>query len=267
MASQSGPSVRDDRFISLVGAHNFRRVDGWQTGAGAHLRPGVLFRSSGLQDLTEEDGAELHEYAIAHIFDLRSALERNEEPTVWHAGPAQIWAGAECAAAANLGELIRSAGSTSDALAERLREVYRSFPHDLATAIRAVIEVLQQGEQPVLIHCAAGKDRTGFVVAMVLRALGVREDDIVADYLLTNHSFDVARQKFTRRAYIAQMEERSPGSVDVLLRADLSYLRAADSSVVEHWGSFDAYLEDVAGLDGAARDRLHSKHCIAQGRT
>jgi protein-tyrosine phosphatase len=254
------PPARDGRFIPLEGTHNCRAVHSWRTAQGKWVKPGFLYRSSGLEDLTPEDAAALADLGIALVVDLRSDHERARYASDWQGNaPPPNWSGAHCVAAADMATLIQGPPLGMAELHEALLAVYRSFPLDLAGALSAVFDALLEGRGPVLVHCAAGKDRTGFVVAMALRALGVSEEDVMSEYLLTNQVFEEARRRFEKRAHIAALERHTPGATRILLGASSEYLAAADAEISAQWGSAQNYLQAMTGLDGAKRADLCAK--------
>ncbi|GGD84716.1 tyrosine-protein phosphatase [Croceicoccus mobilis] len=259
MTTPTTSASRDSRFVPLAGTHNFRRVEGWQTPQGARLRSGALLRSSGLEELTRGDTDRLDALGIARVIDLRSTGECAADPSNWHGAPPPTWRGATCAAAANLATLIKGPPLTLDQLEGELMGVYAAFPIDLASALRAAFDALERDDGALLVHCAAGKDRTGFVIAMILRALGIREEDVVADYLMTNESFADACIRFQKRALLAGMEARTPGAVRLMLSASTSFLDRADRAIIAGWGGMDAYLEEVAGLGRDRRDAIRAR--------
>jgi protein-tyrosine phosphatase len=256
MTRTTSSQTLDSRFIPLAGAHNFRSVAHWRTPSAGRLKAGLLYRSSGLEDLTADDGAILAPLGIGRVVDLRSESECRAHPSRWHSQSPSVWTGARCAAAANLATLIQGPPLTIDELEAELIAVYRAFPLDLAGALQESIAALETGDQALLVHCAAGKDRTGFIIAMLLRALGIREEDVLADYLLTNACFEAACTRFQEREHIATLEARIPGAIHLLLGARDSLLQASDDVIQEGWGSFDAYLEDMAGLNHDRRAAL-----------
>ncbi|MFN3472550.1 MAG: tyrosine-protein phosphatase [Blastomonas sp.] len=246
----------DLRFVPLAGTHNFRKVAYWRTPSAGQLKPGVLYRSSGLEELTADDGAMLAPLGIGRVVDLRSEAECRAHPSRWHSQSPSIWTGARCAAAANLATLIQGPPLSLEDLEAELIAVYRAFPMDLAAALQESVAALEAGDQALLVHCAAGKDRTGFIIAMLLRALGIREEDVLADYLMTNACFEAACARFQEREHIARLEARTPGATRLLLGARASLLQASDDVILEGWGSIDAYLQDMAGLNQDRRQAL-----------
>lgn len=262
-------STRDPRHLPLAGAHNFRRIEGWRSPDGARIAPGLLYRSSGLQDLTDDDLSVVRSLGISHIVDLRSQDEREREPSRWpEDSSATVWARAESAAAADLRRYISLGISDVEELAARLKGLYGDFPVDLASAVRESLrQMIEKPGAPVMIHCAAGKDRTGFVVAAVLQALGIAEEDIVSDYLMTNQSYDAACRRFSGRLHLAELEKRSPGAMHVLLMAHPHYLDASFDRIARDWGGFDAYLQEMAGIGPEEKEHLRSSFLVERAAT
>ena len=114
------------------------------------------------------------------------------------------------------------------------------------------------GDGPVLIHCAAGKDRTGILAALTHHVLGVHHDDLMEDYLLTN----VAARIEARTPMAAEMmretfgREPSMAAVRAFLGVDAAYLEKAFVAIKAQYGDLDVYLEGPIGLDAAMRDRV-----------
>lgn len=259
---------RADRFVRLNGAHNFRGLAGWRTADGMEIAPGLLYRASSLHLLDDSDLAALAQLAIDHVFDLRTAVEREAYRSRWPADLAStVWTGAEGSANADLTQLMtRPALATADLHAAMVK-VYADFPEDLGPALSAVLKALAFGEnaRATLIHCAAGKDRTGFVSAMVLRALGVREQDVRTDYLLTNATFEKAYATFASGHGLDRLEAAMPGAAHAMLGAHAVYLDSADSVIASRWGGHDAYLNEVAGLTPEVRALLRSRFLVPAG--
>jgi protein tyrosine/serine phosphatase len=129
--------------------------------------------------------------------------------------------------------------------------------------LRTYFSALQRGAQPSLVHCVAGKDRTGFAVALAQHVLGVARDAIVADYLLTNVAGNIERRieqgAETIRAKYGQIDE---ATIRTLMGVEEDYIvTALDRAEAAH-GSLDAYLETVLGVDTAARERLRAHYLV-----
>ncbi|MBS9535717.1 tyrosine-protein phosphatase [Mycobacterium sp. M1] len=260
----------------LHGAWNFRDV-AQTTGA---LRPGRLYRSSELSRLDEVGRDELLRFGITDVADLRSPRE------VTRRGPGRVPTGvdvhllpfpdlaADQAAPESTSpheDAFRKmmtekldAESAGDVAVRYMIEEYQRFPTlgGSRRAVQRVVSLLAAG-RPVLTHCFAGKDRTGFVVAVVLAAAGVDRDAVVADYLRSNTAVPLLREQILdmirQRAEVEVTPEvltftEARLSDEVLgVRAD--YLDAAHRSIEQNYGSLDGYLnaagvtdDDLAGL-------------------
>jgi protein-tyrosine phosphatase len=138
--------------------------------------------------------------------------------------------------------------------------IYRRLPSAIASHLPTLFSVLRSGEVPVLVHCAAGKDRTGFAVAVVLHALGVAPDDIMTDYLLSapvqGPEDAERRDHLDRLTREAVGENCTPEMANVLLDARPEFLDAAYVAINETYGSMGRYLDAVAGLDALALAKL-----------
>ena len=263
----------------LPGAWNFRDV---ADGATA-LRPGRLFRSSELSRLDDDGRATLRRLGITDVADLRAARE------VARRGPGLVPDGVEVhllpfpdladdeqndAAAPHeeafqrllRGESDGSDESVNDAAARFMADEYRQFPtrNGAQRALRRVVSLLAAG-RPVLTHCFAGKDRTGFVIATVLEAVGVDRETIVADFLRSNDSVPELRARIHEMIQQRADTELTPEVVtftearlsDGVLGVRPEYLAAARKTIDQEFGSLDGYLGD-AGISEADLDRLRN---------
>jgi protein-tyrosine phosphatase len=267
----------------LSGAWNFRDV---ADGASA-LRPGRLFRSGELSRLDDEGRATLRQLGIADVADLRARRE------VARRGPGLVPDGVEIhllpfpdlgaeeesdgdgqapheAAFQRLltgegaDEGAGSGQSVDEAATRYMIDEYREFPtrNGAQQALHRVITLLAAG-RPVLTHCFAGKDRTGFVVATVLESIGIDRDTIVADFLRSNDAAPQLRARISEMIAQRQDTELTPEVVtftearlsDGVLGVREEYLAAARQTIEEQFGSLDAYLR-AAGISGSDVDRL-----------
>jgi protein-tyrosine phosphatase len=120
---------------------------------------------------------------------------------------------------------------------------------------------LAQSDGPIVVHCAAGKDRTGLICALTHHAAGVSHDDIMADYLLTNDEARMARKMDFLGPWLEKQVGIRPS--DAALRVAVSvhadYLDIAFAVILERHGGLDAYLTEVLGVDETLRERLHAR--------
>ena len=158
---------------------------------------------------------------------------------------------------------MKGSDLSEEAFRDYLRDYYRAAPFkprhvDLFTRY---FQALAAGEGPVLIHCAAGKDRTGVLAALTHHVAGVHADDIVADYLLTNNPERIAARAPMVAQVIAQETGRTP--TDAAIRAaigvEAEYLEEAFRAIEADHGGVDAYLAQTLGVDAVLRERLEAQ--------
>jgi len=244
------------RSVALSGASNFRDLGGYAGLDGRTVRWRRLFRSDHLAALTPEDTRALSGLGLARALDLRGTQERAAQayalPDVrYHALPI------EPVVAQRAQEMAATGQAMDAALARRLmHDTYRAFVADNAAQFAALFEHLLQDDSPLVFHCTAGKDRTGFAAALILRALGVPQDVVLHDYLLTNGLY--------RRPAVLQ-GSAPPEVLDVIWRVQADFLQAAFDALEQEHGSLQRYLERALRLDEAARARLAQLYLQAPG--
>lgn len=242
---------------------NFRDFGGQAVADGKRVRRGVLYRSARLASLSHAELQRLLSLQICVSCDLRGTTERARNPTPWPAQGAPREMVLDLSADLRAGNSRLMAMIVADPTARGARsvmiETYRMLPGNAAPALRLIFAELLQGNVPMLIHCTAGKDRSGFVSACILQALGVGYEDILADYLKSAQHIDLA-------ALAATMREQVRTALNLHLDDDAlaaingvaaEYLQAAFASAVEEHRSFDAYLATL-GMDAAACTRLRA---------
>ncbi len=235
------------RSLPLVGASNFRDLGGYAGQGGQSVRWRRLFRSDHLAGLTQEDTQALGELRLARAFDLRGRLESAAQsyalPDVrYHALPI------EPTVVQRAQEMARAGQEMTAPIARRLmQDTYRAFVSDNAEQFAALFAHLLEDDTPLVFHCTAGKDRTGFAAALILRALGVADDVVLHDYLMTN---DLYRRP-------AAVGGSAPQEVlDVIWRVQADFLEAAFEAVQRDHGGLDNYLQERLRVNDAARARL-----------
>jgi protein-tyrosine phosphatase len=242
------------RHYDLVGASNFRDLGGYPGHDGRTVRWRQIFRSNHLGHLTDTDMATLRGLGLKNAFDFRGAQERNaavcaiEEVEV-HSLPIEptVVAGLRARLADN-GTLSPVDGR------EAMRDSYRNYVQHNTQRFRSLFAHLLEAPAPLVIHCTAGKDRTGFACALVLHALGVSADVIAEDYLLTN--------RYYRRDPSAASD--LPDDVkQVLGSVDASFLAAAFEAIRTDHGDLDRYFRDGLGLGAGERARLQARYLEA----
>jgi protein tyrosine/serine phosphatase len=254
------------RHIRLEGVENFRDYGDYASAAGKRLQAGRLYRSASHARATDADLEVMDGLNLAVIVDLRRPGERERDPSRRSAGfKGQVIQNDEGEAAGDdpWWNFVRSCDLSEDAFRGYLLNYYREAPFvgrhvDLFSRY---FQALAQAEGPVLIHCAAGKDRTGVLAALTHHVAGVHQDDIVEDYLLTNNPERIAARAPMVAQVIATETGRTP--TDAAIRAaigvEAEYLAEAFRAIDAQHGGVDAYLEQSLGVDTALRSKLEAR--------
>lgn len=250
------------RVLPFDGIHNFRDYGGYAA-AGGSLRRGVLWRSGQHGAASAPDLDKVHALGIAAVIDLRGDSERREAPCLRHPdfGAAVMFApgetaGQELAPHEEAGQGITTAADADAAMAA----LYRTMPFRdvLVASLRLYFDALATREGPSLLHCLAGKDRTGLAVALLHELLGVHSDDLRADYLLTNTAGNqeariAAAAESIRARYGPAMTDEA---IRTLMSVDAAWLDAAFAAIRDRHGSVEAYARDVLGVTPERRAML-----------
>lgn len=244
--------------MPLEGAFNLRDFGGHATVDGRHVKRGMLFRSGTMTLLTEADAAHLRSLGIRAICDFRRGNERSAEPTRWHDADVDYFCRDYQESSGLLGEMLKREGATADEMRETMMALYRVIPADHAESYRAMFARILAGRVPLLINCSAGKDRTGVGATLILGALGVPRETIVNDYMLTNDHADWDWLLAQRDTLVARMRFERADMLAPLLRAETVYLDAFFETLDRHYGGLDGYLNDVLGVDDAAREAMRA---------
>jgi protein-tyrosine phosphatase len=249
----------------LAGAPNARDLGGLPGAAGRRVRAGVLYRAPALGRLTDEDGPRLDGLGLAEIIDLRHRHEIDIAPAdrlppglpvtalpIYDPDNEYFQFMADVMGRGN-GVRVPAADEPARAMAG----VYRWFVHSpvaRAGFAQAVRRIAAAAGRPVLYHCSAGKDRTGWLTAIVLTVLGVPRDVIMADYLRTNEDTGVVIEKIV--SALVKRRGANPDLVRAVLVVTPGYLDASYDEVDRRYGSFDGYLRQALDLDDEVLDRL-----------
>jgi protein-tyrosine phosphatase len=244
-------SASPARHFDLAGASNFRDLGGYRGSDGRAVRWRQIFRSNHLGHVTAPDVEVLRGLGLRSAFDFRGTEERVaalcgiEEITV-HSLPIEPTVVATLRTRAATGVTL----SPADAV-DVMRDSYRNYVRYNTPSFRALFAHLLEDSAPLVIHCTAGKDRTGFACALILHALGVPDDLIAEDYLLTN--------RFYRRDPSASSD--LPDDVrQVLGSVEASFLAAAFEAISTDYGDLESYFSDGLGLGARERTALQVRY-------
>lgn len=229
----SAAPPRRDRAATVpvqAGISNFRDFGGLPVDGGA-IVTGRLYRSAAPLGLDSGSLASLGR-RVAVVVDLRGTVERGpaSHPGFADAGLEVLSVPVEPGTSAPLRTMLASGTATARATRALMIDAYRGFVREHAGTFGQALIAMAVSPGPVLVHCTAGKDRTGFVVAVLQAALGADEHAVLRDYLETNAAWD--------RASVAGHLPLGNAAVEPVLAADADYLHAA--------------FEDIRALHGSA---------------
>jgi protein-tyrosine phosphatase len=248
----------------LAGARNFRAVKPYAASDGRTLRANTLYRSGELSRLSQADLDIIAGLGIKLICDLRTDREQVEFVSRWPEGTGHrhlVLADRDESDAGphKIFELMSRYPGESGGL-QAMDLLYRRKPRAFAKSLGTLFATILAGDAlPLLIHCHAGKDRTGFVVAMLLAAAGVSEADIIDDYVTTAVFFPVEEEARAVASWARKSfgHEIAPESARPLVDARRAYIEASLEEIHTGWGGVDDYLR-AAGLDDAAKVKLQA---------
>lgn len=245
---KSGDMVRvAERVLPLQQGSNFRDIGGYPAAGGKHVRWGLIYRSGGQPLLSDADVKQIHALKLANLVDLRSSEERVIAPTRIDAVPYQ---------AVGYSMLKLTGGGTP----KNGEGVYRTMPTMMAPQLRLVFQDLLARKGAIAYNCSAGQDRTGFVTAIILSALGVPRDQIIADYHLSTSyrrpewempKIDTVAQANNPVAMYFAQHQQSPAAAKPQPLKDpdgTAFLSHAFNEIDKKWGSVEGYLEQEIGV-------------------
>lgn len=242
------------RHLNLAGASNFRDLGGYPGKDGRSIRWRQIFRSNHLGHLTDTDIELLQGLGVKSAFDFRGTEERTAalcrvQEIAVHSLPIEPTVVASLRALVAGGQPL-----TPSAAREAMRDSYRSYVQQNTPRFRTLFAHLLEDRAPLVIHCTAGKDRTGFACALILHSLGVPDDVIAEDYLLTN--------RFYRRDPNASTD--LPDDVrQAISSVEASFLAAAFEAINADYGNLESYFADGLGLGAGERARLEARYLAA----
>lgn len=250
-----------ERTLPLEGSPNFRDLGGYQTEDGRRVKWGYLYRSGQLSKLSGHDRALLQHVALDVVCDFRRMEEQERDPSrLPDPGPDVL---SLCITPGSNASFFSQAG-TSDMLDRQamfnfMVEINRDFVLEQCDAYSQMFQaLLAQEDTRMLVHCAAGKDRTGFAAALLLMVLGVPRKTVMEDYLLTGEYFIAEKQlDYLRAKYEMDLEAERLLPV---LQVYPEYLQAAFDAIDEEFESLENYLEQALGVDTAQQELLRRRY-------
>ena len=239
---------------------NFRDIGGLPTADGGRVRSGILFRSEGPASFFEDHHAELSDLGFRSVADLRSTIERDAAP--------HGWCGPDCRMLdLDMNTDLRAQGEemwmslgrepTAARAIEVMTHNYGLMPQAFLPHLSRMVDALLAQDTPMLVHCTAGKDRTGVVVALFLELLAVPRPVIIEDY----RKSDIFGQNLRVSGHLKRDLQKTFGFVPpddmvaILIGVQDDFLLSALDMVATRWGGIEGYFE-AAGVDAERRAAL-----------
>lgn len=265
--------VISTRLVNLDGTDNFRDCGGYETIEGRRVKWGLLYRSDQLSNISERDITFLKNMGLKTIVDYRSKSEASAAPNkeIFGANTYSLDPNAKTAqlAADSIDDVNKS---ILDLLKEHkfhpekygdpegnMYKQYKKFIYSDSSkkAYRELIKlILDEHNLPLVQHCRGVKDRTGFGVAIILLALGVREECVIYDYTLTTQ-YRVTKNKKQMNLYKKYTkDEQTLTLLSTLQQSKAIYMETAINEMKKTYGSIDSYLKDALGIDQDVKEKL-----------
>lgn len=239
-----------ERILKFDGIANFRDIGGYRTDDSQHVCWGRVFRSGDTGSASDDDLKRLNQMGIKFICDLRSDLEVADKPD---RNPQSAKSVVHFPVQANINraDRFRLLIMTRPQLEQLVIDLYTQIILEQnATIMGDILRRLADPDNlPALIHCTAGKDRTGLLIGLLLSVLGISDDVIIADYTLSNHYYqnfyDFAARSTKQMAFLGF----TPEDVQPLILARPHNMQESLAYIRKQYGSVESYLKEKAGID------------------
>ncbi len=251
--------------IEFEGIDNFRDFGGYRTAGGAQVKAGRLFRSANHAYATDSDLAALRDLGVEVIVDLRRRREREREPSRrWDGFAGHVIENDIDGTYLDWAEALTSAKSVNaDWFYQDSLSYYRRAPHEPrhVDLFRRYFQTLAEKDGALVVHCAAGKDRTGMICALTHHIAGVHRDDTLADYLATNDETRMAKKIGFLGPWIKELTGLTldEAALRQAVSVNEAFLVEAFKAMEDQHGDVDTYLRDVLGVDSDLRGRIEAR--------
>ena len=259
------------RLLPLEGGSNFRDMGGYSSSLGGTVKRGLLFRSGAMTSLTTTDVDYLDQFDFEAVVDLRSSEEVSLFPNVWVEKSDVPYLKVDYSILT-----MMAASQDEDSMVDNMSdysEMYRSIHRSIEPQLKLYFETLLDADGPVVVNCSAGQDRTGVASALVLSVLGVAEDQIIEDYLL---STDFRRPQYEFGAVDLEAAAQTNAFAAIMLRYEtdedrrranplvtkdgIPFIAFTLAEVRRNHGSVESYLLNRLGLSRPQIERLKGRY-------
>jgi hypothetical protein len=239
--------VMPERLIPMEGCFNFRDLGGYRGAGGRTLRWRRMFRADGLHCLTDADRARLDELGVRTVLDLRTPSELVRHGRLSWPGRAFGWHNLVMMDVLPEIDAFNDTWATTDGVSAQ----YLSILAGAAPAVTEVLDALSEpANYPVVMHCMAGKDRTGILTAVVLGLIGVADDDIVADYALSAEAME--RMLDHQRRTLPDRAAELDASAAAMVHAEPATMTLFLAGLRAEHGTFEDYAASLGRPDAGA---------------
>jgi len=244
--------------------YNFRDLGGYHTQNGSFVRKGLIYRSGSLDRASDSDLQVLSDLGIRTICDLRTHQEKERWPDRFPRNshvkalhfPIKVSKHNESGFISQLFSLLFGEARKLN-YAQATEDAYREYVTDFRSEFSQIIKLAAEPSNlPMLIHCAAGKDRTGFACSLLQLLLGLPQETILADYLLTNRYLEQFKVEMLDKLKVFFILGVSKQKFMPLLDARSEYLLAAFDQIHREHGTIEAYFRDALGIRAEERTQL-----------
>lgn len=257
--------MEDKNYVDLQGTHNFRDIGGYPTKDGKRVAYGKLFRSDDLHELTQEDIRYLQNMGLKTIIDYRNEHERAKREDVDIPGVTTYYldpkADTAALASSSFAKDEKQVMKTLTAAQARHMMIEQNRQFVLSDtskqAYRAMFDVmLDENNIAIDQHCRGGKDRTGFGIALILSALGVSKEDILHDYMLTNHYKHEKNERSLKKLMEETQNADLVQAVRYMKEAQEEFLLTALDLIDEEYGDALSFLKQELHLQDDEINKL-----------
>jgi protein-tyrosine phosphatase len=249
--------------VELAGARNLRDLGGYSTIDGRQIKKGLLYRSDHLKRVSRRNAEAVAALGVKTVYDLRTEKEHERDPSrlseITSLEVVSLPIDCELIDPYAVARRILRGDVEEGDFQGLMLECYRNYALNYRSEWSSLLRhMVEPGGLPALIHCTYGRDRTGVSVAIVLRSLGVPEETVLEDYLLSNKFWESEASRLSCFASCASFFRTPRSEVRALMEVRPEYLEAAFAAMDEKYGSFEGYLHEGLGIDDATLERLRS---------
>ncbi len=252
----------NNRYYKLDKACNFREIGGLHTSEGKIMKSGVLFRSDELSQLTFNDRRIFEKLNIKTVIDLRGVKERQKKkdkiPRKLNISVVNIPIDHKNQDLKQMQFFLFLIQKNKDFDFEKyLRDHYFGTAFECTSQIKEIFTLLSDEENlPALLHCTVGKDRTGFMAAILQLLAGVPREKVMDEYLITNKYIGVRVKQIIRMVRIISLFRASIDQIKPMLECRPVYLKNVLDEIYERYGTIENYLLNACGVENDTQQKL-----------